>query len=142
MISEKLAAQLIVLGLSVLWSLLFYMGKRLFASMDKKMDASFSRMDEIGRELKEQFEKSDIRLEKDFERLELGTESQVKGLAEKMETQSKAQRSDIKKRLESATRAYSRLFVSRQEFGAFTANINHKIDSIYETLSREGINSK
>ncbi len=30
-----------------------------------------------------------------------------------------------------------RQYVSRQEFGAFTATINHKIDSIYEFLKKD-----
>lgn len=30
-----------------------------------------------------------------------------------------------------------RQYVSRQEFGAFTATINHKMDSIYECLKKD-----
>lgn len=43
----------------------------------------------------------------------------------------------LSRTMERRGRACRKLFVSRQEFGAFTATINHKIDSIYEIVNKK-----
>ena len=41
------------------------------------------------------------------------------------------------RRMRHNSKAMQKLFLTRQEFGAYTANINHKIESIYETVNKE-----
>lgn len=43
----------------------------------------------------------------------------------------------LSRAMERRGRACRKLFVSRQEFGAFTATMNHKIDSIYEIVNKK-----
>ncbi len=43
----------------------------------------------------------------------------------------------LNRSMERRRRICRKAFISRQEFGAFTANINHKIDSIYEIVNKK-----
>lgn len=43
----------------------------------------------------------------------------------------------LNRTMERRGRICRKVFVSRQEFGAFTATINHKIDSIYEIVNKK-----
>jgi hypothetical protein len=139
---ERLIDQVLILILTIGWSLAFYLAKRTIDSIDKKLDASFLRIDRAGEDMKKMLEKRDTRFEKEITGLRVSTSDELKALSRKMEEKSRHDVEEVDRRLEGLASVYSKIYVSRQEFGAFTANINHKIDSIYQSINREGIKTK
>ena len=99
--SEENFGRLVVLLVGIAWSVIFYLGKRTLGAIDKKIDASFERIDHAQRSLKESMRRGEKRGRHNY-------------------------------------KAMQKLFLTRQEFGAYTANINHKIESIYETVNKTG----
>jgi Skp family chaperone for outer membrane proteins len=142
MMYERLIDQFLFLVLAVGWSLAFYLAKRALGSIDKKLDASFLRIDRTGKEMEKKLEKRDARFEKELRSLSAITSDELKVLNRKVEEKSRHDGEAVNRWLEGLASVYSKIYVSRQEFGAFTANINHKIDSIYQSINREGIKKK
>jgi len=140
--NERLIDQLLILILAIGWSLAFYLAKRALSSIDKKLDASFLRIDRASEEVQRKFEKREARFEKALSGLSASTSDELKSLNRKVDEKSKDDFEEVNRRLEGLASVYSKIYVSRQEFGAFTANINYKIDSIYQSISREGIKTK
>ena len=99
--SEENFGRLVILLVGIAWSVIFYLGKRTLAAIDKKIAASFERIDRAHSSLKESMRHGE-------------------------------------KRIRHNNKAMQKIFLTRQEFGAYTANINHKIESIYETVNRTG----
>lgn len=139
---ERLIDQLLILILTVGWSLAFYLAKRALGSIDKKLDASFLRIDRTGEEMKKRLEKREAKFEKELSSLSSVTSDELKALNRKVDEKSRHDVDEVNRRLEGLASVYSKIYVSRQEFGAFTANINYKIDSIYQSINREGIKTK
>ena len=121
---EEFAVRLIVLLLGVAWSVIFYLGKRTLSVMDKKMDANFERIDRSQRALRSSLERGEKRMRFEAKIWQKNSAKQFRA----MKTLTDRTLSENNKRLQ-------KMFVTRQEFGSLIANINHKIDSIYETLS-------
>lgn len=99
--SEENFGRLVVLLIGIAWSVVFYLGKRTLTAIDKKIEASFERIDRAHSSLKESMRRGE-------------------------------------KRMRHSGKAMQKLFLTRQEFGAYIANINHKINSIYKTVNKTG----
>ncbi|MFQ5432930.1 MAG: hypothetical protein ACE5EN_10540 [Nitrospinota bacterium] len=123
---EEFAVRLTVFLLGIAWSVVFYFGKRTLSAMDKKMDASFERIEQTNRALRSSLERGEKRLRREARVWQKNAAKQFS----RMKTVTGRTISDNNKTLH-------KMFVTRQEFGSLIANINHKIDSIYETLSDE-----
>jgi len=123
---EEFAVRLIVLLLGIAWSVIFYLGKRTLFAMDKKMDANFERSDRSQRALRSSLVRGEnlIRHEaKVWQKNAAKQFSRMKAVTDR--------------NIAANNKTLQKIFVTRQEFGSLVANINHKIDSIYETLSDE-----
>jgi len=136
---KNLFMQFLILIISIGWSLLLFLGKRTLRSMDKKMEASFERIDKTGKDLQKVIAKRDAIRGREMRTFSLRAKRDLQMLQKKFEIQSDKEKDEMEKRIEQLSRAYTQTFISRQEFGAFTANMGHKIDSIYERLTIEGI---
>jgi methyl-accepting chemotaxis protein len=128
---EEFAVRFIVLLLGIAWSVIFYFGRRTLSAMDKKIDANFERMDNAYRSLNSSLERSDKRMRHEGR---LWRKSMAKQL--------RMMKAVTDRTIAGNNKTLQKLFVTRQEFGAYIANINHKIDSIYETVKpeKEGAN--
>jgi len=122
--AEEFAVRLTVLLLGVAWSVIFYLGKRTLGAMDKKMDANFERIEETYRGLRSSLARGEKRMRYESRTWQKNSARQFG----RMKTATDATIADNNKTLQ-------KMFVTRQEFGSLIANINHKIDSIYETLN-------
>ncbi len=135
---EKVIAQFVVFVLGVGWSVIFFLAKRTLHSIDGKMESGFSRMDKTGSDLKRMVKRNEAEMKIALRSIVTGIEGQIKALDKKIEDQNRFNKNEIKNHLRAQKTAYANLFVTRQEFGAFTATINHKIDSIYQALNNGG----
>lgn len=108
-----MVGKLLLFILGVGWTAIFYLGKRTLASIDKKIDGNIAAIERSQQVLRSAIKK-----------------------------QNRLNATKSEKRIAEREKACRRFFVSRQEFGAFTATINHKIDSIYEILKKEGTPAK
>ncbi len=106
--NKYIFAQLLIFALGVGWSVIFFLGKYTLRTIHKKMDTGFDRINAIHEALKDSAQKRDRRIVR-----------AIKSLSVSLSRQNHSCR---------------KAFVTRQEFGAFAANINHKIDSIRELL--------
>ncbi|GMT42515.1 MAG: hypothetical protein IEMM0002_0926 [bacterium] len=113
-----------VLILGIAWSVIFYLGKRTLNSIEAKIDENFQRIDDTNRLLNKMMERREKRIR-----------SELASWTAKFAKQFRLLKADSGISISAQKRVCQRLFVSRQEFGAFTANINHKIDSIYEIVN-------
>ncbi len=121
---EEFTVRLIVLLLGIAWSAIFYLGKRTLSSMDKKIDANFERIDRSQRALRSSLERGEKR-----------TRFEARGWQKNSAKQFRQMKTFTDRTLSENNKTLQKMFVTRQEFGSFIANINHKIDSIYETLN-------
>lgn len=135
---DRFTGQLLIFVLSVGWSLILYFGQRIFRTMDRKLDASFERIEKTNHDFRKMVEKHESKMERAVKTLAGKVGRHLRRLHAKIESQGQLHQNEFERQ----NKAYNRLFVTRQEFGAFTAAINHKIDSIYELLSKEGIKTK
>ena len=121
---EEFAVRMTVLLLGTAWSIIFYFGKRTLDAMDKKMDANFERIEQRQSVLRSSLERSEKRRRYEMRMWQKNTEKRFRLM-----------KIDADRTLSENNKTLQKIFVTRQEFGAFISNINHKIDSIYETLS-------
>ena len=136
---ESLLAQLLGLFISIGWSLLLFLGKRTLTAMDRKMDANFEELQAKVKELQKQIAHKDARRGREIRNLSIRARREFIKVIRNIKSQSDMNMGEMEKRIEKLSRSHAQSFASRQEFGAFAANINHKIDSIYERLTMEGI---
>ena len=121
---EEFAVRMTVLLLGTAWSIIFYFGKRTLDAMDKKMDANFERIEQRQSVLRSSLERSEKRRRYEMRMWQKNAEKRFRLM-----------KIDADRTLSENNKTLQKIFVTRQEFGAFISNINHKIDSIYETLS-------
>ncbi len=109
--TATLAAELAAALAGALWTVIFWFVKRTLDAIEKKLEENRKQSESAARQL---------------ERLGRELEARHGGL-----------QADLLRTLAARRAACQRHYVSRQEFGAFTATINHKIDCIYELLKTE-----
>jgi len=127
---ERFTGQLIILGLGIGWSIVFYLGKRTLTVIDRKMEENLAKVEKTAAGTANLVRGQRAEINTALKTLAVSMARQVRSLDKKIISREEAQ----KKRMEKQGRACAGLYLTRQEFGAFTASINHKIDSIYEYL--------
>jgi len=115
--SDRFIEQFLILAGGIGWSLLFFLGKKMLNSIEEKIETSLKEIASAQESIRDMPRNYEIKIEKSAKIIS-------KSLA---------------KRIDKQCDTCNRMFVTRQEFGAFTATINHKIDSIYQLLKRKGI---
>jgi len=127
---DRFTGQLIILGLGIGWSIVFYLGKRTLTVIDRKMEENLEKVEKAAAGIADLVRKQRAEISATLKNLAGSMAKQVRELDKKIDRREEAQ----KKRMEKQSRTCAGLYLTRQEFGAFTASINHKIDSIYEYL--------
>ena len=117
--NEETAGKLVLMIIGIAWSVIFYFAKRTLKGIDEKMERNMALLNTDYRELRRSMERRERLIARNLR-------AHYARLSKKAE-----------KTVSSNNRSLHRLFVSRQEFGAFVANMNHKIDSIYESIKTE-----
>ncbi len=130
------AAQLLVFVLGAGWTVVFYLLKRTLASIDKKIDESLQRSEQNGKELHAALASKEERLNRNMRILATAGAKQMQRLRGDMDRRNSALKDGVREAMAVRRKACGVAYVSRQEFGAFTAEMNHKIDSIYEILKQ------
>jgi len=118
--------RLTVFLLGIAWSVIFYLGTRTLSAMEKKMDANFERIEQTNRALRSSLERGEKRMRHEARAWQKNTAKQFSRM-----------KAVTDRNIAANNKALQKMFVTRQEFGSLVANINHKIDSIYETLNNE-----
>ena len=83
----------------------------------------------------ERIERSQRTVRSSLERSEKRMRFEARGWQKNSAKQMRLMKTITIRTLSENNKRLQKMFVTRQEFGSFIANINHKIDSIYETLS-------
>ena len=127
---DRFTGQLIILGLGIGWSIVFYLGKRTLTVIDRKMEENLAKVEKTAAGTANLVRGQRAEINTAIKTLAGSMARQVRSLDKKIVRREEAQ----KQRMEKQGRTCAGLYLTRQEFGAFTASINHKIDSIYEYL--------
>ncbi len=127
---DRFTGQLIIFGLGIGWSVVFYLGKRTITVIDRKMDENLKQVEKTSSGIAELVRRQRAEINTALKNLAVSMARQVRALDKKITRQAEAQKKGMEKQSETC----ASLYLTRQEFGAFTASINHKIDSIYEYL--------
>ena len=131
------AVQLLVFALGTGWTVIFYLLKRTLRSIDRKIDESLHRTEQNGKELRDALTGKEEKLNRSIRLLATASARQMRGVRAELDRRNSLLRDGVAAAMNSRHRVCRDAYVSRQEFGAFTATINHKIDSIYEILKQE-----
>jgi len=125
---HRFTGQLIIFGLGIGWSIVFYLGKRTLTIIDRKMEENLKKVEKTSSGIAELVGRQRAEINAALKNLTASMARQVRALDKKITRQEEAQKKGMEKQCETC----AGLYLTRQEFGAFTASTNHKIDSIYE----------
>lgn len=132
-----LASQVLVAALGAGWTVIFYFVKRTLRSIDTRLEENSRSAEVLAGNLKAAAEGRDERLRGALGRLARAASRNFALLKNDIARNGEALRKEAARAVSAQCGDCRKQYVTRQEFGAFTANMNHKIDSIYEFLKQE-----
>lgn len=135
--NNLLAAQILVAALGAGWTVILFFLKRTLRGIDARLEANARAAEELARGLRSSAALRDERVARALRGLAAASGRNYSLLKAEMERGGASLRKETERAVAAQCGECGGRYVSRREFGAFTANMNHKIDSMYEILKQE-----
>jgi hypothetical protein len=128
-------SQLLVVLTGLAWSGLLALAKRAVSGLEKKIDANAEKVTRLQAQTANLIGDTKYRIERNFHDLVEESRLDIRALSDRLGKVT----SD--RRLERKLTAITKETVSQQEFRLFIANLNAKVESIYEMMIKNGAKS-
>ncbi len=135
--NATLETQLLVFAVGAGWTVIFYFLKRTLASIDRKLEENRQQAISAADQLRQWDAARAEKINRQIRAMAVSATRQLGLIRHGLEKQAGQRHAEMERAQTARCGGCQRQYVSRQEFGAFTATINHKIDSIYEFLKKD-----